>query len=458
MATKRIKMKSILLGILFICVHAVAQEQNYKGIRWIKDLSWEQIKEKAKKENKYIFVDCYTTWCGPCKKMDKEVYGQDSVGDFMNEKFINVRVQMDRTNNDNNDVIGWYNEAERIKDRYRVTIFPSYLFFSPIGDIIHRDVSYMASDKFVSMAEMAFNPQSQYYTLKAEYEEGRKDYSKMKYLVKKGEKFRDREFVTLLRIDYLSYLSKQPEKIVFTKSNIDFISSAIPDTKSNWFNMFYQKSKKVNEIMGQTGFARRSCDSAIAREYINPVLNKVKPGNNPNWDSIYSVIERKWGVEFANRNVTWRKAQWSLISNDELNYMKCLIQLDEMGGLDTSYLMSDIIINSFAYSNVFKMEQSELKENPEILDAAILMMERVVRRSNLILHLGEDNLQKDTAFTFEWKAMKIDTYASLLFKAGRKDEAIKWENEAMHIAKCMGDAINEKVYQNVINAMKSDSL
>jgi thiol:disulfide interchange protein len=44
-----------------------------KGINFENNLSWEQVKEKAKAENKYIFVDCYATWCGPCKAMDKEV-------------------------------------------------------------------------------------------------------------------------------------------------------------------------------------------------------------------------------------------------------------------------------------------------------------------------------------------------------------------------------------------------
>ena len=29
---------------------------------------------KAKVENKYLFVDCFTTWCGPCKDLEREVF------------------------------------------------------------------------------------------------------------------------------------------------------------------------------------------------------------------------------------------------------------------------------------------------------------------------------------------------------------------------------------------------
>ena len=31
------------------------------------ELSFEEALEKAKKSNKLLFVDCYTSWCGPCK-------------------------------------------------------------------------------------------------------------------------------------------------------------------------------------------------------------------------------------------------------------------------------------------------------------------------------------------------------------------------------------------------------
>ncbi len=32
---------------------------------------WKEVLAKAKAENKYIVVDCYTDWCGWCKVMDK---------------------------------------------------------------------------------------------------------------------------------------------------------------------------------------------------------------------------------------------------------------------------------------------------------------------------------------------------------------------------------------------------
>ena len=51
--------------------------------------SFEEALQKAKQENKLIFVDLYTTWCGPCKKMAAETFPQQAVGDYFNKNFVN---------------------------------------------------------------------------------------------------------------------------------------------------------------------------------------------------------------------------------------------------------------------------------------------------------------------------------------------------------------------------------
>lgn len=44
--------------------------------------------EKAKAENKLVFMDCYTTWCGPCRMMASQVFTQQKVGDMLENLHI----------------------------------------------------------------------------------------------------------------------------------------------------------------------------------------------------------------------------------------------------------------------------------------------------------------------------------------------------------------------------------
>ena len=73
-------MKKLIL--LYICVFLmipVFAQTNFQELNFGKAL------EKAKGEGKMVFIDCYTSWCGPCKIMAKEVLPLKEVGNFLNE-------------------------------------------------------------------------------------------------------------------------------------------------------------------------------------------------------------------------------------------------------------------------------------------------------------------------------------------------------------------------------------
>ncbi len=119
-------MKKVLIIFAFLPLIISAQEDS--GLKFESGRTWQQVKEKAKAENKYIFVDCYATWCGPCKQMDREVFSKSEVADQINKDFIAVKIQMDKTDLDKEDIKRWYNDAKVIQNTYTITAFPTYLF------------------------------------------------------------------------------------------------------------------------------------------------------------------------------------------------------------------------------------------------------------------------------------------------------------------------------------------
>src|SRR6266545_3857422 len=168
-------MNRIALFLLALCIPLTGLAQD-KGITFLSGVSWEEIKTQAKSENKYIFVDAYATWCGPCKAMEKKVYSSETVGHYMNDRFISVRVQMDKTDADNEQVQKWYADAASIEQQYKVTDFPTYLFFAPDGRIVHRGRGEVGIDEFLGIAGEAIDPTKQSLVLLENYRQGRKDY------------------------------------------------------------------------------------------------------------------------------------------------------------------------------------------------------------------------------------------------------------------------------------------
>ncbi|WP_142687913.1 thioredoxin family protein [Chitinophaga polysaccharea] len=148
-------MKKLLLLAFLLPLAAMAQDQ---GIRFEHALSWKEVKAKAKKEGKFIFMDCFTTWCGPCKKMSSQVFTEPTVGEFFREKFVSVKVQMDKTSTDDEAVKSWYADAAAIAKKYGVRAYPTFLYFSPEGKLVHVEEGSMSAISFLDASARALKP------------------------------------------------------------------------------------------------------------------------------------------------------------------------------------------------------------------------------------------------------------------------------------------------------------
>jgi len=84
---------SLFLSIGF-SIGLFAQEQK---IEW---LSFEQAVQRIAEDGdneKKIFIDVYTDWCGWCKKMDKETFNDPEVRAYMIKNFYMVKFNAEQT-------------------------------------------------------------------------------------------------------------------------------------------------------------------------------------------------------------------------------------------------------------------------------------------------------------------------------------------------------------------------
>ena len=76
--------------LFILCVSLFITGLTFSQTVFMENESWRTVKEKAIKEKRMIFMDCYTSWCGPCKGLAQNVFPQKKVGDFLNSNFVSM--------------------------------------------------------------------------------------------------------------------------------------------------------------------------------------------------------------------------------------------------------------------------------------------------------------------------------------------------------------------------------
>lgn len=123
---------------LVISINSMAQ-----GINFSIYSSWQAVIDQSKVQNKPIFVDVYTEWCGPCKWMDQNVFNQPEVGEFMNREFINIKIDAEK---------GW---GKTFVKEYQVQAYPTYLFFNANGEMVMTTMGSKSEDRFLTESRNA---------------------------------------------------------------------------------------------------------------------------------------------------------------------------------------------------------------------------------------------------------------------------------------------------------------
>jgi uncharacterized protein YyaL (SSP411 family) len=130
--------KVMLVFVTSILLTGLAsfQTQKKEKVQW---LTIAEMQAAYKKEPRPILLDMYTNWCGWCKVMDKETYGNDKVAAYINSKYYAVKF-----NAESKDSVEWngkkygYNAANKVNDlaahlMYGQMSYPTTIFLSSIN-------------------------------------------------------------------------------------------------------------------------------------------------------------------------------------------------------------------------------------------------------------------------------------------------------------------------------------
>lgn len=130
---------------------------------YFQDLTFEQALAKAKQQRKNIFIDCYTSWCGPCQYMANKVFVKEKIGDFLNKNFISVKYDMEK------------GEGPELGKRFGVRAYPTFVIVTPDGNIRHKIVGGGEEEEFIKRVEESFDNTKALGVSIAKYKEGNRD-------------------------------------------------------------------------------------------------------------------------------------------------------------------------------------------------------------------------------------------------------------------------------------------
>lgn len=392
---------------------------NDSGIHFQHGFTWQQIQQKAKAEHKFIFMDCYTTWCGPCRYMSKTIFPQKVVGDAMNDKFIAVKMQLDTSATDNDEVKKMYTLAHSIATNYKVNVYPTYLFFNEDAMLVHRAVGSSEADAFIAKTKEALNPETQYYTLLDKYKRGKKDSGFLHRLTTASMGAYDMENESKIANDYLA---TKPD--LYTKENLSLLKDVTQSSKDKGFQIMLTNADKVDAVMGK-GTAGAVVQNIVMQEDVYPVLFPKKVKNpkelvEPNWSDVDSVLQTKYPAQQASISA-YSKVLFFMFKQD----------WDKFGPAVVTYMktygdnVSEDQLNSFAWTVFQNCNDETCLQNA--------------------LEWSKRSFDKNKTPGF------MDTYANILYKLGKKDEALQWEQKAMDTA----TESDKTGYQQTIDKMKA---
>jgi thioredoxin-related protein len=142
--------KLVLVSILLIAGSVSAQKINW--------MSMDEALAAQKNTPKKIFMDVFTTWCGPCKMLEKNTFSNADVIEFVNKNYYAVKFNAEGieeitfedftyTNPNYQEGRKGRNSTHFFADALKLRGYPSLVFFADDGTLIQAIPGYKTPEQ-----------------------------------------------------------------------------------------------------------------------------------------------------------------------------------------------------------------------------------------------------------------------------------------------------------------------
>ena len=305
---------------LLITLFTISTALSAQGIEF-EHTPWKEAMSKAKEEGKAMFVDSYATWCGPCKRMSKQVFTKTTVGDFFNENFINLKLDMEKE------------DGVTFGHKYPVSAYPTLYFLAGDGEVIHMEKGGKNEEMLIKMGQVVLRKYDTSGQYAEAYEKGDRDYN----LVYNYVKALNKAGKPSLKISN-EYIRSKPE--ITEDERLLFLLEAASESDSKLFAEVIDKSKKIKKIVGEETFIKKitkatnaTVEKAVEYEVPSLLDEAIEAYKNTVGNDKLAIIKMKRdyhkGTGGKSEYLDLSKKQYKEVKKDELELGKLLMELKE---------------------------------------------------------------------------------------------------------------------------------
>jgi thioredoxin-related protein len=385
---------TILLAAIFMFGSSLAQKLTMN----FETGDFASVLEKAKKENKIVFVDGFTTWCGPCKMMTKNTFTNDSVANYFNERFVNYKLDMEK------------GEGIEFAKKYEVHCYPNLLVLDASGNLIHRSAGYLDPKTFMAFGRDALTPGKNFNDKKTLFERDLNEKNIADYVLL----LQSACFNSSLKIN--EYLEKIQPEALSKPANFNILEDFILDPENP--QIIYML-KNISDFEKQNGKA--VLETKVARLGVTWFESRM------NKEALTG--EKYEALKSEYRSLSWPYSDRVIFEMD----LRAAKQKDK----STYYAL--------AADQFLKYNNS----NPNALNSmAWKFYEDVINKDQLKAGLA----MSKRACELEGHYQNLDTYAALLYKTENYKEADIWATKAIEAAKKVN--LKKEDYQETLDLQK----
>jgi thiol-disulfide isomerase/thioredoxin len=369
----------IIIAFIFSVLDLYSQN---KSINFV-EKPWQDIVYMAREQKKLIFLDAYTTWCGPCKWMAANMFTEDTVADLYNSQFICAHFDMEK------------GEGPKLASLYKISAYPTLLFIDGNGDLIHKRVGapQKISD-YVEMARVAQTPGEGFAAVLKKYEEGNREPAFMY------------TFFERMQGAYMpvgdavnQYFGAMNDSSFMLRENWNILYQYVTDMNSPIFRRFEKN---------RFGFERNFGKDSVNQKFFNVYLQSL------------AMMPRNRNFTEAEYNTAKQRIRDSGFSEADKVLFTADLYIYQMRGEISKFL-------ELGYDQLDQF----YPDDPSFLNQ---MASGFLQMTEDEKYLRKASQWSASAFSLVKSAEFADTFAQLQYKMGNVEEAVRYGKMAVELA------------------------